>query len=374
MRICYKGFAAQNHSWSTVAQNICRSLIELGHSVDIFSTNGVNYFPDDLKKNLIGYANGNTVTGILPDNKYDMTLSYTALKNANRYMQHSSKNRFLTYCYEFSGKNSLPTGFAKAHQFCDKILAPSSFARQVFLDSGVPADKVIVIPHGINNKEIDMAIPYQLKTKKAVKILINLGQIHKRKNLTGALEIFGKAFNKESDVCLVLKIQDKPPTQRFELSFKDIYQKFDAKFPQHAEVEIIREFIPNIYSLYKSCNITFSPSHTEGFGMVPLEGLACGLIPVASNYGGFLDFLDEKNSILIEGKEFNVPPDFLYYQNKIGTKAFMPNIEDGIVKLRRAAELVELTYNGLWDGVNKTAILNNYSWNIVAKKILSLCE
>jgi glycosyltransferase involved in cell wall biosynthesis len=368
MRICYQGFAAQNHSWAVVAQNISRGLIELNHSVDIFSTNGNSHFPKDLEKNLVGYGDKNEFYGIVPGAGYDMTLSYTAMKNFNRYLQHSGKNRFGIYCYEFAGKNSLPKGFAKGHQYCDKLLAPSTFARQVLLDSGVPADKVVVIPHGINSKEIDVAVPYQLKTKKSVKILINLGQIHKRKNLPGALEMFGRAFTKESDVCLVLKIQDKPPTQQFELSFRDVFQKFNDKFPQHAEVEIIKDFIPNIYSLYKACDITFSPSHCEGFGMVPLEGLACGLIPVASNYGGFLDFLDENNAFLIEGKEFNVPADYLYYQNKLGTKAFMPDLSDGINKLRAAVDSIN------WKSFSPTAIRHNYDWIEISNKIIALAE
>jgi glycosyltransferase involved in cell wall biosynthesis len=369
MRICYQGFAAQNHSWAIVAQNICRSLIDLNHSVDIFSTNGNKYFPQDLEKNLVCYGDNNKVMfGNIPGNNYDMTISYTAMKNFNPYLQHSAKNRFGIYCYEFAGKNSLPVGFAKAHQYCDKILAPSNFARQVFLESGVPDDKVVVIPHGINNKEIDAAVPYQLKTKKSVKILINLGQIHRRKNFTGALEMFGRAFTKESDVCLVLKIQDRTPTQQFELSFKDVFQNFNSKFPNHAEVEIVKEFIPNIYSLYKACDITFSPSHCEGFGMVPLEGMACGLIPVASNYGGFTDFLDHSNAFLIEGKEFNVPPNYLYYQSKPGTKAFMPDPSDGINKLKAAVASVNSR------SFSPTAIKLNYDWLEVAKKVLALVK
>ncbi len=372
MRICYQGFAAQNHSWAVVAQNISRGLIELNHTVDIFSTNGNKHYPPDLDKNLIGCGDKNQlISGKIPGKDYDMSFSYTAMKNFSRFLQHSPRNRFGIYCYEFAGKNSLPIGFAKAHQYCDKILAPSHFARQVFLDSGVPEDKLVVIPHGINSKEIDAAVPHPLKTRKTVKILINLGQIHKRKNFPGALEMFGQAFNKNSDVCLVLKIQDRPPKQQFELSFRDVYESFERKFPNHAEVEIVREFIPNIYSLYKSCDITFSPSHAEGFGMVPLEGMACGLLPVASNYSGFLDFMDG-SPFLIEGQEFNVPPEYLYYQRKTGTKAFMPDVVDGVKKLRDAVSIVG---DGLkWKLSKIEETKRDYDWLEVTKKILALVE
>lgn len=371
MKVCYEGFAGDNHSWAIIAQNISRGFIELGHSVDIFSTNGNKYFPEDLK--LIGYAGspikqGINFQGIRPGTDYNISLSYTAMHNFPRYLQHSKKNRFGIWCYEFNGHNSLPVGFAKNYLHCDKILAPSTFAREVFLNSGIPEDRIVIIPHGINIKEIDETHPYPLKTKKSVKILINLGQIHKRKNLPGALEIFGKAFSKRDDVCLVMKIQDRKPSQMFELDFNKVYRTFEEKFPQHAEVEIIREFLPNIYSLYKSCDITFSPSNAEGFGMVPLEGLACGLLPVASKYGGFLDFLNKDNSLLIEGKEFNVPPDYLYYQQKTGTIAFKPDTDDGVEKLRRAVDICKSF------PIDKIKIREDYSWLEITKKIMELVE
>lgn len=372
MKVIIRQFLGLNHSWSVVGQNIARSLIKLGHSVDLFSTNGIKYFPDDLRPNLIGYVeeNNTKLNNKYPDNLYDMSISYTCMKNFGSYLSHSKKNRFGIWCYEFANKGSLPDGFAKHHVYADKILAPSNFSRNVFLENKVPEDKVITLTHGINIQEITSCQQYPLKTKKSIKILINLGQIHKRKGLGISLDMFGKAFTNKDDVCLVLKIQDRPPKQIFELSFSDIFRKFKEKYPNHAEVEIIREFIPNIYSLYKSCDITLAASHCEGFGLVPFEGLACGLIPVASNYGSFLDFLTPENSLLIDGKEINVPPDWLYYQSKTGTKAFMPNIDHGVEQLRKSI------YN--FDNLNKIAKSNSeefckkYSWDVVAQKIIDI--
>ena len=90
-------------------------MIKLGHKVDIFSTNGANHFPSDLKNNLIGYTeeNQSQVIGKLPEENYDVQFSYTSLKNFQSYFSHGSQNRFGIWTYEFSGKNSLPTGFAK---------------------------------------------------------------------------------------------------------------------------------------------------------------------------------------------------------------------------------------------------------------------
>lgn len=371
MKVLWQGFCGKNHSWSIVAQNISRSLIKLGHQVDIFSTNGISCFPSDLKNNLIGYTEENQPNhfGKLPENNYDAQFSYTSLKNFQSYLSHGSKNRFGIWTYEFSGKNSLPTGFAKGYKYCDQLLPPSQFAKQVFADSGIPESHMTVIPHGINLEEINSASTYQLKTKKRCKILVNVAQVHKRKNLSGLLQMYGKAFDKNDDVCLVIKVNNKKPSQVFELDFNDVFKNFKSNFPKHAEVELITEFVPNIYSLYKACDACFSASHTEAFGMTALEAQATGLINIAPNYGGFLDFLSNQNSLLIEGKEFFVKPDMIYWSYQPGSKAFMPSVDSGV-------ELLRKVYHNT-DVLKKEAELlapraqDCYNWDKVSQQILS---
>src|SRR5271155_3028351 len=108
MKICWFGFLGKNHSWSIVAQNLSREFIRMGHDVDLFSTNGTDHFPDDLKPHLKGYFDETTV--ITPENyhdiissklekQYDMQMSYTALRNFDRYFIRGDKNRFGIWNY-----------------------------------------------------------------------------------------------------------------------------------------------------------------------------------------------------------------------------------------------------------------------------------
>jgi glycosyltransferase involved in cell wall biosynthesis len=364
-------FLNANHSWAHVGRGIATALISQGHNVNLFSTDGEKNIPENLRKYLIGASEENKlIFGKLPDNNYDMSISYTALKNMQVYLSHSNKNRFGIWCYEFAGKNSIPDGFAKSYKFADKLLPPSNFAKQIFLDSGIPENAMTVIPHGVDFDQIKSAMPFKLKTKKTNKILVQpLGQIHRRKNIGGLLDIYGKAFNKSDDVCLILKVKEKNPTQPFELSFRDIFGDFEFKYKNHAEVEIIREYIPNIYSLYKSCDIVFTASNTEGFGMCALEANALGLINIAPRYGGFLDFLNDDNSILIDGKEFLVPGNYLYWQSK-GTKAFKPDLDDGVVKLKYAVSNKNELLKKYKANIEETE--KNYNWMTITKRILDL--
>jgi glycosyltransferase involved in cell wall biosynthesis len=373
MKVSWCGFLGKSHSWSEVAKGISRSIKNQGHEIDLFSTNGIIYLPEDLKQNIKGYTleNETDIVGSKLDTNYDIQLTYTCIKNSH-YLSNGNKNRFLIWCYEFNGKSPLPPGFAKYHNNTDLILPPSQFAREVFLNSGIPDNKMKVIPHGINYKDLQEAIPYKFKTNKNTKIGVILGQIHRRKNLTGLLDMYGKAFSSKDDVCLVLKIQDRPATHVFELNFKDVFADFKNKYPKHAEVEIIREFIPNMYDFYSSCNIVFSASNCESFGMTQLESFVLGLINITPNYGGYLDFLNDQNSLLIDGKMFNVPANYLYWQQRTGLQAFQPDISDGVDKLRFAVANKEKLLEQYKPYAAK--VKENYDWDHITKNILALTK
>ncbi len=359
MKVKIQQFLGQNHSWAIVGQNIARACIKKNYEVDLISTDGDKFLPEDLRPYLKKEAQSN----------YDMQFSYTSLKNFQPYLSNGNRNRFGIWTYEFSGKNSLPTGFAKNYKFCDQIFPPSHFAKQVFMDSGIPESYMTVVPHGVSLQEINSASPYQLKNKKSFKILVNVAQLHKRKNIGGLLEMYGKAFSRKDDICLVIKVQDKKPEQIFELDFNEVIKKFKSSYPNHAEIEIIKEFIPNIYSLYKSCDAALSASHTEAFGMTALEAQATGLINIAPNYGGFVDFLNKDNSLLIEGKEFFVKPDMVYWSYQTGSKAFMPNIDSGVASLREAYNNASSLKKRAQDLA--PACQESYSWEKVCNQIIS---
>jgi glycosyltransferase involved in cell wall biosynthesis len=181
--------------------------------------------------------------------------------------------------------------------------------------------------------------------------------------------IFGKAFTNKDDVCLVLKVVDKPIAQPFEVSFRKIFNDFKNKFKNHGEVEVITDFIEDIDILYRACDALFSPTHSECFALTPLEALAAGKLVIMSNWGGQLDFLNKDNSLLIDGKEIFAPPTALYWQAKSGTKYFLPDINDSVDKLRFAFNNRERLVEKFKGKIN----FQEYSWDNVSKKIINLC-
>lgn len=368
-------FGGKNHSWFFVGLGIAESLINLGHQVDIYSTDGIKYLPNHLKNNLIGYNDEDTpakIIGKLPEGIYDAQISYTSMKNFPYYLSNGFKNRFGIWCYEWDGKNVLPSGFAKHYQSCDYLCAPSNYAKQIFVNSSIPADKVHVIPHGINVESYKKTSTVKIKTDKKYKILANIAQLHLRKNIPGLLEAYGRAFTNKDDVVLVLKSKEKPKVFPFDVSLNECLSNFKKKFPKHAEIKIFSEFVEDMSDLYRSVDSVYTMSHCEGYYMPGLEAIATGKLSIAPNHGGQLDFLNNDNAYLVSGEVVRADPKSMYWESNPNGLWFKPSIEDG-------AEKLQLSYKN-YPVINakleqqRSEVYAKYNWETVTKQMLALCK
>jgi glycosyltransferase involved in cell wall biosynthesis len=381
MKVCWFGFLGKNHSWSIVAQNISRELIKKGHKVDLFSTNGMQHVPEDLVPHMRGFIEENfpitgenfaeLITNKL-DKEYDMQLSYTALKNFCQYFIRGDKNRFGIWNYETT---VLPTAFAKFYRCVDKVLPSSNFSKKIFTDNGMPEDHQAMIPHGIHLDRFANLGKYPLKTNKKIKILCNIAQPHLRKNIPGLLKAYGKAFTKADDVCLVLKVSKRSANNSnaaFDVNFNEIYNEWNSRFKNHGEVEIIDKFIVDIETLYNACDVVITMANTECFWMPGLEGFAANKIVVAPRYGGQLDYMNDDNSILIDGKMIRADLRMQYWEPSSYAACFEPDVD------QCAAKLKDLVAN--YDDYLKKfspkmqELLPEYTWSKVADKIVNLCK
>jgi glycosyltransferase involved in cell wall biosynthesis len=380
MKICWFGFLGKNHSWSVVAQNICRELINKGHHVDLFSTNGNLYFPDDLKPYLKGFVeegsavSSNDFINLVQsklDCTYDMQLSYTALPNFAQYFIRGNTNRFGIWNYETT---VLPTAFPKFHKYVDKMLPSSNFSKKIFTDNGIPADHQIVIHHGIHIDKFNNSGVYPLKTKKKYKILCNIAQPHLRKNIPNLLKAYGLAFNKNDNVCLVLKVSRKSANNAhsaFDINFNEVFTAWKKKFKNHAEVEIIDQFIVDIETLYNACDIVWTMANTECFWMPGLEGFAANKLVIAPRYGGQLDYMTDENSLLIDGKVIRADMRMQYWEPSPYASVFDPDVT-------QAAAILKDVISNYSDYLNKFSpkmkeLIYNFTWSKVTDNILQLC-
>lgn len=361
MKVRIRQFLRQNHSWSIVGWNIARCLIKLGHDVHLMPTDldKKNHLPDDLN------------SYIHQINNPDVAISYTAMHNFSEYL-NGGKHKFGIWCYEFN--NGLPQMMAKHHVFCDKLLPPSKFARDVLVNGKIPFDKIVVVPHGIHLEDYENKNKYPLKTNKKFKLLVNIAQPHLRKNIPGIFEAFGRAFTSKDDVCLVMKVIPKRegPTQPFDVDFYALYNEFKNKYKNHAEIELLTEFIPDLIPLYNACDALFTMSHGEAFYMPGLEMLAAGKINIAPKHGGQLDYLNKNNSLLIDGKVVRADRRMMYWEANPKAEMFQPNVDYAAELLQNAYKNNDKLLNDFLPSINETR--EQFTWMNATTQILRLIK
>ena len=189
----------------------------------------------------------------------------------------------------------------------DEIWTPSRFVRDCFVKSGVPAERVQVVPHGIDPMHFRPDAPtLPLKTRKSFKFLFVGGTIP-RKGFDILLTAFRQAFSRADDVCLVVKDMGTGTFYRNQTAEALIARcQADAAAP---EIEYISTSLAEneLPGLYTACDCLVHPYRGEGFGLPILEALACGLPVVVTQYGPALDFCDDLCAYFLPARLVHFP-------------------------------------------------------------------
>ncbi len=372
MKVSFKQFLSNKHSWGVVGTSIAREMKRLGHEVHLCSTNGYDNFPEDLRENIKCDQCTDDKTRhpskCKLDKDYDLSMTYTMMLHFAEYLCYSSKNRIGTWNIDGT---VVPTGFSKHHKHCTVFTPSSNISKKIFLDSGVPADIIKVVPHGYASHFINRDEVFKIKTDRKTKVLINIQQCHTRKNIPGILESWGKAFTNKDDVVLVAKVKIKKPTSIFEIDWQQELKMMKDRYKNHAPVVVVNEFIPYMSDLYRACDIVFSASNVEMFHLPSLEGLAAGKIVIGSSWGGNVDFMNNNNSMLIKGKMVRAPESHQYWKTNLYAEMFEPSTD-------HAAELLLTSVKNRDDLLAKFSkgieeVKNTYTWENVAKQVIDLC-
>jgi GT2 family glycosyltransferase len=183
---------------------------------------------------------------------------------------------------------SLPEQWVKDLANVDEAWVPSEYVRRVYVDSGVPASKVFVVPNGVDTKAFNpQAAPMKLPTVKKFKFLFVGGTIF-RKGPDVLLKAYLEAFTAADDVCLVIKDfggQTVYAGQTFEEKIRAAQALPNAPQILYLNDELAPEQLPGLYT---ACDCFVLPYRGEGYGLPVVEAMACGL-PVMVTAGGATD-------------------------------------------------------------------------------------
>lgn len=166
----------------------------------------------------------------------------------------------------------------------DKIITPSSYTQNTFINKGFDKGKVCIVPligkneiHNIKIKEIDEADHVTFAF---------IGENLLRKGLIYLLEAWKKLD--ESDHKLIIRSNSL-----------DLHNNLKIKNLLDQKGIIIKEYYKDINDFYSEADILCLPSIDEGFGMVVLEAMSNGVPSIISKNVGASDLISDKENGMI---------------------------------------------------------------------------
>jgi GT2 family glycosyltransferase/2-polyprenyl-3-methyl-5-hydroxy-6-metoxy-1,4-benzoquinol methylase/predicted Zn-dependent protease len=213
---------------------------------------------------------------------------------------------------------SLPEQWVKDLAGVDEVWVPSQYVRNVYVDSGVPASKVFVVPNGVDITKFNpQAAPMKLPTTKNFKFLFVGGTIL-RKGPDVLLKAYLEAFTAADDVCLVIKDFGGKTVyagQTFEEKIRAAQAQPNAPQILYLNDELTPEQLPG---LYRACDCLVLPYRGEGYGLPVVEAMACGLPVMVTGGGATDDFVRDEFG-------FRIPAQRQVFGNEIsGMKLMKP--------------------------------------------------
>ena len=198
--------------------------------------------------------------------------------------------------WEFGG---VPADWVRGVEAADEVWVPTTWVRDGYVRSGVPEEKVVVVPYGIDTTTFTPLGPrFALGNDRRVRLLFVGGAIA-RKGFDLLLDTYLETFSPDDDVCLVLKLFGADGPYRH--IAMDERAKAAAADPDAPAIELVegRLSTAEMAALYRACDVLVHPYRGEGFALPVAEAMACGLPTVVTGYGACLDYCDAETSWLV---------------------------------------------------------------------------
>ncbi|MCE5336665.1 MAG: tetratricopeptide repeat protein [Desulfobacteraceae bacterium] len=291
-RIAWEGSQLVCHSLALINRELCLRLIESGHEVSII--------PFEAEEEDLDAASDPRFPKIVERTRKQLS------GKADVHVRHFWPPSFtppqegrwvIIQPWEFG---SIPRSWIEPMSaMVDEIWACSSFVRECYIESGMPADRVFVVPNGVDTGRFNPdAPPVALLTRKRFKFLFVGGTIY-RKGIDILLEAYCANFSSRDDVCLVIKDMGGKTFYQNRTALEKI-REYQSR-PDAPEIEYIDRTLDEaeMAGLYTACDCLVHPYRGEGFGIPIAEAMACEKPVIVTGYGAALDFCSPDNAYLI---------------------------------------------------------------------------
>ena len=229
----------------------------------------------------------------------------------------------------------------KIRRNVDEVWTPSAYSKQAYVDSGVAAENVKVLPNGVDLATFTPDGPAaELPTQKSTVFLFVGGAIH-RKGIDVLLHAYGQAFSAADDVCLAIKGVGSQGAYKGQTEIAPVIAAFAAN-PAAPELLFLDDDLPveQLPSLYRAADVLVQPYRGEGFCMPALEALACGLPLIVTAGGPTDEFTSESCAWRIPARRVLLAADAFPEEFALVPGGFMlePDVGALVAALREAAD------------------------------------
>lgn len=262
--------------------------------------------------------------------------------------------------YTMFEANTVPKNWVNFCNRMDRIVVPSNFCKDIFSIAGV--NNVEVVPLGVDDEKFRTIS----KCNKQFTFL-SIGTWIDRKGWDILLNAFVKEFENQDDVVLQIKTSNSTKQE------KDLVLDYLSKLPNRPKIAICNaklneEVIP---TLYQQADCYVLPSYGEAFSLTYLEAMACGIPVIATNYGGHLDYLDNKNCELIDVEQMVPLTERMIKINQMyyGLLFAKPD-------MNHLRKLMRKVYENRHSDKIQCGLetVKKYTWSMAAKKLVKICE
>jgi len=218
----------------------------------------------------------------------DLRLPQVVYAPGELFSKNSGRYRIGYTMLEVDG---IPEEWVRLCNEMDEVWVPSTFNAETFRTSGV-TQPIHVMPLGVNPDYLNPHIKGFRATGRYT--FLSIFEWGERKAPEVLLRAYSRAFARQDDVLLLLKVTNRDPgvhvqAQTAALNLPEdgppIALLYNQELPFH-----------QMGSLYRSVDCFVLSTRGEGWGMPILEAMACGLPVIATGWSAHTDFLNESNA------------------------------------------------------------------------------
>ncbi|MGL5874477.1 MAG: glycosyltransferase family 4 protein [Xenococcaceae cyanobacterium] len=163
----------------------------------------------------------------------------------------------------------------------DRVMAVSEdTAKDITKMLGIDPDKIVAIPNGVDrlfrplsSVEIE-SVRQRYKASAETICLLNVGSTHQRKNIMTVLQVLKILLDRGRSVRLWRVGDDFTIEQKAFIEAHNLEGAIE-QIGKRSQAELLY--------IYNGADVLLAPSLYEGFGLTPLEAMACGTPTIGSN-------------------------------------------------------------------------------------------